>query len=90
MAAAVMALILIGIAIAVGLYDTYSVQRTYADVCAARHGHIPPLVDWFTTPDIDPEVEHWRRYHRRLTIVSGVLAGVAAILAIVARATTPG
>ena len=87
MAAAVIAAILIVAAIVVSLYDRYSVQRTYADVCAARHGHIPPLVDWFTTPDIDPEVEHWRRYHRRVTILGGVLAGAAVIFAIVARST---
>jgi hypothetical protein len=86
-AAAVIAAILIVAAIVVSLYDRYSVQRTYADVCAARHGHIPPLADWFTTPDIDPEVERWRRYHRRLWIVSGVLVVGAVIFAIVARST---
>ena len=90
MAAAVIAAILIVVAIAVSLYDRYSVQRTYADVCAARHGHIPALVDWFTTPDIDPEVEYWRRYHRRLWILSATLVAVAVIFAIVARSTTSG
>src|SRR5262249_26240818 len=47
----------------VGLYDTYSVQRAYADVYAQVHGHVPPLYEWFYTPDSHPDVDHWRKYH---------------------------
>jgi hypothetical protein len=73
----------------VGWYDTYSVQRTYADRCAARHGHIPPLIDWFFQPDPDAEVERWRRRHRDMYLLTCVLVVAAVIVALV-RATTQG
>ena len=62
------------------LYDQYVVQRTYADICAERHGHIPPLVDWFFQADIDPDVDYWRRRHRNLYILSAVPVAIAIIL----------
>lgn len=82
-------LILLLAALVVGLYDTYVVQRDYADMCAARHGHIPPLVDWFFVRDTDVEVDRLRRFHRNLYILDGLLAAAAAIVILVARATTP-
>ncbi len=88
--AVVLAVILILVAVLIGVYDTYFAQRSYADLCAARHGHIPPLVEWFTTPDTDPEVEALRRLHRRLTIVSAALVAAAVICAIYARAAIAG
>ncbi len=79
--------VLILTATVVVYYDTYSVQRTYADVCARRHGHIPPLVDWFFKSDPDPEVERWRRRHRNTTLL-GIALWVAALIVIFVRAPT--
>jgi hypothetical protein len=75
-----LAVILLLVAIGVGWYDRYSVQRTYADVYANRHGHIPPLADWFFTPDADAEVERLRRLHRNLWLASGGLGLVAVVV----------
>src|SRR5215510_128917 len=52
----VVAIVLLVVAGFVGLVDRYDIQRTYADAYAARHGHIPPLVEWFFQPDADPDV----------------------------------
>jgi hypothetical protein len=79
--------ILLLTAVVVGWYDTYAVQRTYADVYAARHGHIPPLIAWFFDRDPDAEVERWRRRHRNMYLLVSALALVAAVLALV-RAPT--
>jgi hypothetical protein len=73
----------------VGVYDRYAVQRTYADLFAERHGHIPPLTDWFFRADPDAEVESWRRLHRNLWLLAGGL-GVAAILILIVRPVGPG
>ena len=78
------AVILLLVAAFVGSYDRYAVQRTYADLYAARHGRIPPLIEWFFTPDADPEVESWRRMHRNLYLVVTAL-GVAAIAILIVR-----
>ncbi len=72
-----------------GLYDTYVVQRTYADICAERHGHIPPLVDWFFQADVDPDVDYWRRRHRNLYIF-GCVPALVAIVLLLARASSGG
>jgi hypothetical protein len=73
-------LILILAAVVVGWYDRYSVQRTYADLYAARYGQIPPLIDWFFEPDSDAEVDEWRRLHRNMyLLVTGL--GAAAVIA---------
>ena len=64
-------------------YDRYSVQRSYADACAQKHGHIPPLVDWFFNADPDPEVDAWRRYHRNLYVLSGVFAAAAVVVLLI-------
>ena len=80
--ALVVILLLVGLI--VGWYDRYAVQRTYADVYAARHGRIPPLIEWFFTADADPEVEYWRRMHRNLYLVVTAL-GVAAIAILIVR-----
>ncbi len=74
------ALVLLASAAVLGVIDTYSIQRTYADLCADRHGHIPPLTDWFFVADPDPEVDRWRRLHRDLWLLTGVLAVVAIVL----------
>ena len=74
------AILLLG-AVIVGWYDTYSVQRTYADVYANRHGHIPPLIRWFIVPDPDADVEEWRRRHRNLYILAAALAATAVVIA---------
>jgi hypothetical protein len=86
----VLLVILLVSAVVVGCYDTYAVQRDYADLFAARHGHIPPLVDWFFQKDADVEVEALRRLHRNLSLLAGALAAGAAIVALYIRATTPG
>jgi hypothetical protein len=82
--------ILILAAIVVGWYDQYAVQRDYADRYAARHGHIPPLVEWFYTPDSDADVERLRRLHRNLFVLGAALAAAALIVILYVRATTPG
>ena len=46
----VLVVILLLAGLIVGWYDRYSVQRTYADLYAARHGGIPSLIDWFSRP----------------------------------------
>ena len=79
--------ILLLISVIVGWYDRYAVQRTYADLYAARHGGSPPLTNWFFTPDTDPEVESWRRRHRNLYLVVTAL-GVAAIAVLIVRLAT--
>jgi hypothetical protein len=84
----VLAVILIVAAVVVGWYDTYSAQRTYADVYASRYGHIPPLADWFFKRDADPEVERYRRLHRNLWLLVTGLA-VAGILAVLFGANQP-
>jgi hypothetical protein len=70
-------------AVIVGWYDTYSVQRTYADLYATRHGHIPPLIGWFFASDSDAEVERWRRLHRRMYVLVSALVLTAVIVALV-------
>jgi hypothetical protein len=82
--------VLILAAIVVGWYDKYGVQRDYADRYAARHGHIPPLVEWFYTPDSDADVDRLRRLHRNLYILEGTLAAAAVIAILSVRATIPG
>jgi hypothetical protein len=82
--------ILLVSAVVVGWYDTYAVQRDYADLYASRHGHIPPLIDWFFKPDADAEVEALRRQHRNLWLLSGALVTGAVLVALYIRATTPG
>jgi hypothetical protein len=86
----ILIVILFVLALIVGVYDTYQVQRDYADLYAERHGHIPPLVDWFFKPDIDPEVDELRRLHRNLLLLSSALALAAAVVALALRASTPG
>jgi hypothetical protein len=66
----------------IGWYDTFSVQRTYADVYASRHGHIPPLISWFIAPDPDVEVEYWRRRHRNLYVLVSALGAAVIVLAL--------
>ena len=63
-----------------GLYDRYGVQRAYADVYAQVHGHVPPLYEWFYTPDSHADVERWRRRHRNLLILSVALSVIWVIL----------
>jgi hypothetical protein len=79
--------ILIVLAVIVGWIDTYGVQRDYADLYAARHGHIPPLVDWFFKPDADPEVDDLRRLHRNLLLLSVALIFGAVAVALVLQAS---
>ena len=83
-------LILIGSAVVVGSYDTYGVQRDYADLYASRHGHIPPLIDWFFKSDADAEVESLRRRHRNLYILVSGLAAAAVIVALFIRNAARG
>jgi uncharacterized Tic20 family protein len=83
-------LILILAAVIVGWIDTYGVQRDYADLYAARHGHIPPLVDWFFKRDTDPEVDDLRRLHRNLLLSSVVLVAVAVLLALWLQSSPSG
>ena len=83
-------MILILVAMVIGVYDKYAVQRDYADLYAARHGHIPPLVEWFTTPDPDEEVEGLRCLHRNLYILGGVLSASAAILVLLSVGSPGG
>jgi hypothetical protein len=75
--------ILLLTAVVIGWYDTYSVQRTYADLYASRHGRIPPFIRWFILPDPDAEVEGWRRLHRNLYILVSFLGAAAIVVAIV-------
>jgi hypothetical protein len=83
----VLVLVLFVVGIIVGWYDRYAVQRTYADLYADRHGHIPPLIGWAFESDSDPEVDYWRRLHRNLYALVTALA-VVAILIIVVRGPT--
>ncbi len=80
-------LLLLVAAIIVGWYDTYSVQRTYANLCASRHGHIPPLMDWFFTPDSDADVEQLRRRHRNMYLLAIALAAAAVVVGLVRSPT---
>jgi uncharacterized Tic20 family protein len=82
-------LLLLVLAGILGVVDRYEIQRTYADVYAEAHGHIPPLVEWFFERDADPEVDRWRRYHRNMYALVTALA-VAAIVLLLVRAPTPG
>ena len=81
----IVALFFVGII--VGWYDRYSVQRTYADLYADRHGGIPPLIGWAFESDPDAEVDYWRRIHRNLYALVSAL-GLIAILIIVVRGPT--
>jgi hypothetical protein len=80
-------LLLILAAIITSWYDTYSVQRTYANLCARRHGHIPPLMDWFFVPDADAEVERLRRRHRNMYLLAAAFAVAAVVVALVRSPT---
>lgn len=72
--------VLVGAAVAAGWYDRSSVRDAYAAVYSMRHGHVPPLLDWFVKADPDPDVEAWRRYHRKLWVIAGGLgAGAIAV-----------
>ncbi len=84
-----MVVMLILAAVVVSVYDTSEVQRTYADLFVQRHGHIPPLADWFFRADADAEVESWRRMHRNLWLLAGGL-GIAAIIILIVRPVEPG
>lgn len=75
------------VAIILSWYDTYSVQREYANLCARRHGHIPPLTDWFCVPDSDPNVERLRRRHRNMYLLATASA-VAGVLVAIVRSPT--
>jgi hypothetical protein len=86
----ILIVILIVLAVIIGWYDRYGVQRDYADLYAERHGHIPPLVDWFFKADADPEVEGLRTLHRNLYLLEGGLAFVAVIVLLTIRTSTPG
>lgn len=82
-------LVLLLAAAMVAWLDRYAVQRDYADLFAERHGHIPPLIDWFFTADSDPDVEALRVQHRNMYILGGVLAVAAGIIVILfAKAPT--
>ena len=80
-------LVLFVAAVIVSWYDTYSVQRSYANLCARRHGHIPPLLDWFFVPDSDPDVERLRRQHRNMYLLATAFA-VAAVIVVLLRSPT--
>lgn len=67
----------------VALVDRLDIQRTYADIYAQRHGHIPALTEWFFRPDPDPDVEYWRRRHRNAWVLSAMLGGLAVVLMLV-------
>jgi hypothetical protein len=75
-----LAAILLVAAAGIGWYDTYSVQRTYADVYASRYGRIPPLFAWFFVRDPDVEVEDWRRRHRNMYVLVAILAVAALVI----------
>jgi hypothetical protein len=77
-------LVLLLAAAMVGWYDRYAVQRDYANRFAERHGHIPPLIDWFFTTDPDPDVEALRVQHRNMYILGSVLAVAAAVVVLLA------
>jgi cystathionine beta-synthase len=71
-----------------GLMERPEIVRV-EEVLSSKHGHVPPLANWFLHADPDAEVEYWLRLHRNLWLLVAGL-GVLAILILIARPTSTG